>query len=406
MEFGEQRRVCVPSSYENVRKIARFCRDACDSLFNKDDIDIIELAIVEAANNTVEHAYSGKKGNPIELSITRLSDSLEIKIYDSGIPYAPSSFPYIEPDLKDDIINIPEGGRGLFIIKSIMDDISFSRESGLNVLILRKKVSFEADLELEAHPFIHEYMAESALSQKEMKTAVNMHNNIVPNAPPEIPGYLLYARSESALQIGGDYIAFHQIDDNSLWFMVCDAMGKGMSAAFFTLLAHMVFKSILHLRKDITPGKLLTITNKIMANDFDRFGMFITALTGKIDISSNRLYYASAGHCPPIIFSPGYGTEALDTQDFMMGVDSETEYKTYGIAFEKGMKLLAYTDGITDILDSSGEMIGVEPLFYACAMEFKNKNIIDASGKIFSDALIATGEHQQDDISIIGIEKL
>jgi sigma-B regulation protein RsbU (phosphoserine phosphatase) len=256
-------------------------------------------------------------------------------------------------------------------------------------------------------PFIRDQTVGSVLSKKEMEIAVRMHNNIAPKALPEIPGYRLFARSESAMAIGGDYVAINKAgdEDDSFWFFVCDAMGKGVSASFFTLLAHMVFQSVLYIKPDSSPGKLLSLTNKIMAKDFDRFGMFLTAFLGKVDINESKLCYASAGHCPPIFYSSDKKIELLDTQDFMLGVDPDLDYKDYSMDFKKGMRLLAYTDGITDITDSSGEMIGVEPLMYACAVEFKNKNIIDACDKIFSDALIAAGSYQQDDISMIGIEK-
>lgn len=404
MELGEQRRLCVSSSYGNVRRLAEFCREACSDVFPKTDIDIIELAIVEAANNIVEHAYNGKDENPIEIIITRHKNDIQIKIYDLGASFDPFDIP--EPDLEtENLDNISESGRGLFIIKSIMDEVSFGKESGLNVVSLKKNVSFDSEIDAEPCPFIHEQTVESVLSKKEMEIAVRMHNNIVPKTLPEIPGCRLYARSESAMAIGGDYVAVKKIDDDSFWFFVCDAMGKGVSASFFTLLAHMVFQSVLYMKPNSSPGKLLTLTNKIMAKDFDRFGMFLTALLGKVEIYGNKLHYASAGHCPPIFYSKDKKIELLDTQDFMLGVDPDVDYRDYSLRFEKGMRLLAYTDGITDITDGSGEMIGVEPLMYACAVEFKDKNITEACDKIFSDVLIAAGNYQQDDISMVGIEK-
>jgi anti-sigma regulatory factor (Ser/Thr protein kinase) len=381
-----------------------FCRDACANIFSATEVDNIELAIVEAANNIVEHSYHGEDGNPVEITISRLKNCVEIKFYDLGDPFDPPVAP--EPDFQmENLEKIPESGRGLFIINSIMDELSFNKESALNVITLKKYI-FSEEKNEDPCPFIHNETVESVMSKKEMDIAVRMHNNIAPKTLPEVPGYKLYSRSESALAIGGDYVAVSQTDDESFWFFVCDAMGKGVSASFFTLLAHMVFQSVLYMKPESSPGKLLSLTNRIMAKDFDRFGMFLTALLGKVEINGNKLHYASAGHCPPIFYSKKKRLELLDTQDFMLGVDPDLDYRDYSIKFTKGMRLLAYTDGITDITDSAGEMIGVEPLMYACALEFKDKDIIDACDKIFSDALIAAGNYQQDDISIIGIEKL
>ena len=70
------------------------------------------------------------------------------------------------------------------------------------------------------------------------------------------------------------------------------------------------------------------------------------------------------------------------------------------------MKLLVYTDGATDIIGANGEPAGTEPLLYACASEFASKNIADSCGKIFEDIMKVSGPQLQDDISMIGIERV
>jgi serine phosphatase RsbU (regulator of sigma subunit) len=95
--------------------------------------------------------------------------------------------------------------------------------------------------------------------------------------------------------------------------------------------------------------------------------MFMTAFVGRIDLAKGVLDYACAGHCPPIIHQRGAGASLLDTEDFMLGVDYDIAYKTFSIPFPKGTSLIAYTDGLTDIVGPNGEMIGVEPLMKSCA---------------------------------------
>jgi sigma-B regulation protein RsbU (phosphoserine phosphatase) len=330
-------------------------------------------------------------------------------MYDSGLPFNPSAIP--EPVFDwDSVTDIPESGRGLFIIKHVMDKVEFSREKKLNVLTMFKKLLPEKCKKKYEEPppsLWYEKIAESIYSKNEMELAVNLHNNIVSKKYPEFPGYMLFARTRPALDTGGDYIAFQKDEKGCLWFFVGDAMGKGMSAAIFTLLMHMVFKTLLKREKQLDPGRLLSFTNNFMADDFDKFGMFITALIGKIDIDTGRLYYASAGHCPPILYTDTGDIELLDTHDFMMGVDPSVDYMTYSLDFKKGMRFLAYTDGIKDITGSNGEMVGVDPLLYACASEFRKRNIDEACERIFSDAITAAaGGRQRDDISMLSIQKL
>ncbi|OGV37190.1 MAG: hypothetical protein A2020_08385 [Lentisphaerae bacterium GWF2_45_14] len=407
MELGEQRRFCIAGLLKNVRRLALFCRRTCEKYFSPEDLDSIELAVVEATNNIIKHAYGGESKNPVEIGVTRHKGFFRIRIYDHGKPFNPEAIP--SPNFEwAGIDKIPESGRGLYIIRNIMDNVSFSREKSLNMLTMEKYSSItcgDADYEELAPSIWYEKVAESVQTHREMESAVKLHNSIIPKNAPVVPGLILFSKSESAFETGGDYITFYQQDDSTLWFFVGDAMGKGMSAAIFTLLMHMVIKSIIKTSAPDKPGILLSITNRIMSDDFDRFGMFITALAGKVDMKKNILSYSSAGHCPPIISSDNKHIDILDTQDFMMGVDPSVEYHTYNLPFTKGMRFLAYTDGITDITNSRGEMLGVEPLLYACASEFKNKNVDEACTKIFSEALIATGGRLQDDISMLAVQR-
>ena len=253
---------------------------------------------------------------------------------------------------------------------------------------------------------IHAKALDAERSRKEMETAATLHKGVVSTLIPNMPSLMTYAKSQSAMEVGGDYLSFRKESDSALWFMVCDAMGKGMSASFFSILSHMTFQSVLFIQDKISPGELLTKSNQIMAGDFDRFEMFMTAFVGKIDLKEGTLQYASAGHCPPIIYRPEEGVSLLFTQDYMLGVSPEMVYETFSVPFVKGSRLVAYTDGLTDIVGPDGEMVGVDPLLDACAQSFKTMNVVKACESIFSNAIAASKGTLQDDITLIGLEHL
>lgn len=401
---GEERRFCISSSFEEVRKLAGFCRRACASLLSEMDSSAVELAIVEAATNIVEHGYENLSGMLLELCIKHLGNALEFSLIHQGDIFRPDSFE--SPDRDDhDINEVPESGRGYFLIKAIMDHIHIEKRDELNVFRLIKNISGKPIYSKSPTPLLSQKADYSKLVHEEMEVAEELHRKLMPDKLPKFEDLKIFAKSEAARLVGGDYLTFHKLDDNTLYFMICDAMGKGMSAAFFSVIAHTTFRGILQLMPEISPGELLTKANQIMSEDFDMFEMFMTALVGKIDTSDDSLSYASAGHCQPILFSEGTGF-LLDTGDFMFGVNYKLNYKTFNVTFKPGDKLVAYTDGMTDITDSRGEIIGVEPLLYACTTEFKTNNISDALSKIFKEVKEFSGGKLQDDISVIGIERL
>jgi serine phosphatase RsbU (regulator of sigma subunit) len=89
----------------------------------------------------------------------------------------------------------------------------------------------------------------------------------------------------------------------------------------------------------------------------------------------------------------------------MMGVEFDTKYDNLKVDFPLGAKLLVYSDGLTDVTDDKGEMLGIEPLLAMCDREFRGKNMNDACEAILSDMKSLVGDPFQDDISMIGVER-
>ncbi len=97
----------------------------------------IELGVVEALNNVVEHAMDQMQDRSIDTTLCMRSDRLEIIISDGGTP-RPSG---LEPtyDFDPEVpASWPEGGMGLYIIHEVMDDVAYMRDGDQNRLTLTK----------------------------------------------------------------------------------------------------------------------------------------------------------------------------------------------------------------------------------------------------------------------------
>ena len=134
MTFEEHKEFPVESS--SLKQIRNFARDvlAKDSMFNTTKDDVV-LALAEAAQNVVKHAYNGKPtGDTMRVEISFKDNQLIIEIYDKGKPVIPDN---IKPRKIDDI---KPGGLGTFFIGQIMDEVIFktSRNDWVNHLILTK----------------------------------------------------------------------------------------------------------------------------------------------------------------------------------------------------------------------------------------------------------------------------
>ncbi|EHJ07434.1 anti-sigma B factor RsbW [Staphylococcus simiae] len=101
-----------------------------------DDIEDAKIAVSEAVTNAVKHAYKEKKEvGMINLYFDILDDRIKIVISDQG-----DSFDYettktqIGPyDENESIDFLREGGLGLFLIESLMDEVTVYKESGVTI---------------------------------------------------------------------------------------------------------------------------------------------------------------------------------------------------------------------------------------------------------------------------------
>jgi serine/threonine-protein kinase RsbW len=83
----------------------------------------IELALDEAVSNVIEHAFEPDEDSSFEIILQRVALGIKIIIKEEGIPFDPDQVPQFDPaSLLDDR---PTTGMGLFLMKAIMDEVSF-----------------------------------------------------------------------------------------------------------------------------------------------------------------------------------------------------------------------------------------------------------------------------------------
>jgi len=137
MDFSEQKDFEInTASLREIRAFSRNIFDRSKDLSSKKD-DLV-LAIAEAAQNIVKHAYNGgPHTDKMRVRISLNNNNLQIDIFDKGKPAIPEN---IKPRALDDI---KPGGLGTFFIGQIMDQVVFKtkkEEGWVNHLVLTKKI--------------------------------------------------------------------------------------------------------------------------------------------------------------------------------------------------------------------------------------------------------------------------
>ena len=138
-------KLVIDSDLENVSLVGMIINKLC-SLIPLSDTESyqIELCVVEAANNSIEHAYVMEKGHEVEVIFTLYSDRLIVEVCDTGKPMDQKCIEQNDISLLEidpnDLDNMAEQGRGIPIMKQIMDTMTYRTKRGKNCLTLIKNI--------------------------------------------------------------------------------------------------------------------------------------------------------------------------------------------------------------------------------------------------------------------------
>ena len=137
MNLSESKDFVVDSS--NLKEVRTFSREVFEKInLPQEQKDELVLAIAEAAQNIVKHAYKDveETTDAMQIKISLKDGDLEIGFFDKGKPVVPENIQHRKLD------DIKPGGLGTFFIKQIMDGAIFKKDQKgwVNHLILTKKI--------------------------------------------------------------------------------------------------------------------------------------------------------------------------------------------------------------------------------------------------------------------------
>ena len=130
----------IPATVENIEKVTDFVNGQLEEI----DCPIkaqmqIDIAIDEIFGNIAYYAYTPKTGEAtVQVEIKNFPERLELTFIDKGIPYNPLENK--DPDVTLDIEKRKIGGLGIFLVKEMMDEVSYEYADGKNILKLKKNL--------------------------------------------------------------------------------------------------------------------------------------------------------------------------------------------------------------------------------------------------------------------------
>ena len=222
-----------------------------------------------------------------------------------------------------------------------------------------------------ANARMHRKLLLQQRTERDLQFAREVQESFLPGKPPELPGIEFSAFYKAALEVGGDFYNFIPLPGGKLGVVVGDVAGKGIPAAL--MMAKMTSEvRFCALTEDGPSAVAAKLNGMLAATNIE--GAFVTLIFGILDPETRTFRMVNAAHPPPIL-RRGLSGEASEIQsctNFPIGAVDGAEFEPQTFQLAPGDVVCLYSDGITEAMNASKELYGVERLKAAVAMPAAN----------------------------------
>lgn len=244
-------------------------------------------------------------------------------------------------------------------------------------------------------------LIEKEALERELQVARKIQVSMLPMRLPALPGYDFGARMLPARAVGGDLFDFIPLGKGRLGVVIGDVSDKGVPAALFMALTRSLLRA--EAQRSSSPARVLQAVNDRLL-EMNAAGMFVTVLYGVLDLPTSRFTCVRAGHEMPLLFNARGELISLPFwEGQLLGVLPGPSLKEMVIEIPPGGKLLLYTDGATDAINSQGVRLGSERL-----LEIVQASLDGSAQELCEQVIEAltayqVGCPQADDITLVAI---
>ena len=239
---------------------------------------------------------------------------------------------------------------------------------------------------------------------KELEIARQIQSSLLPREIPRLAGLEIAARHLSMSAVAGDFYDFLVLDDRHVGVLIADVTGHGVPAALIASMIKVAFAA--QSPHAHAPARVLAGLNRALCGKFDDH--FVTAAYVFIDLGTEVMRYAGAGHPPLMVVSRANGkARQIEENGLMLGLFPEAEYTAIESPLSAGDRYLLCTDGVFEASNATKEEFG-----RAGSLQFLESNSA-LNAKSFSDKLVEAlarwsgnlaGGAQEDDITLVVLD--
>jgi sigma-B regulation protein RsbU (phosphoserine phosphatase) len=299
--------------------------------------------------------------------------------------------------------------RGAIELEDMQKEHAFSKTDVRLLETLANAMSVALD---NARLWEQENLYRKAL-EREFEIGREIQAGFLPGHLPRPEGWEIAASLKSARQVAGDFYDVFKLPAGEIGLVIADVCDKGLGAALFMTLFRSLLRAAANtdllaqansLEGDTTSARLknaILLTNNYIYKTHWDTGMFATIFFGILDPHTRVMTYINAGHLPPIVINKNGLKQTLERTGPAVGGILDANYMIRQVQLEQGDLFFAYTDGLTDAINSFGEYYSQTDLISILCGSQKLSGLIT---KIHSSIKnFAAGEKQQDDITLLAV---
>lgn len=246
----------------------------------------------------------------------------------------------------------PDGCPGMVVLSSRSNTRQFS-EDDMELLVSLASV---AALRLRSIALAEDVGRRRAL-EKELELARAIQMGLLPENLPQPAGYELAGFNAPSRAVSGDlYKAELRREGRECVLLLADVSGKGLSAALLT--ASLEALSVGPIEVGLPPDEICAKLSRrlYLRTSAERYA---TAFVGVLEIASNTLRYANAGHNPALRVGADGTVGQLGATGVPIGLLPTIDYAAEDVPLGPGDTVVIYTDGVTEAADPQGEAYGL-----------------------------------------------
>ncbi|MCC5814989.1 MAG: SpoIIE family protein phosphatase [Leptospira sp.] len=242
--------------------------------------------------------------------------------------------------------------------------------------------------------------------RKDLDIAKSIQTKLIPRGTSFWNGIKVSTMYQPMEEVGGDIFDIDEIGDGKIRIFLADALGHGVQAALLTMAIKSEYEGI----KDNShsPAESIRNLSESFLKKFASLQTYFSAVVVDIDTNSRKLIFASAGHPDQLLLAGGRMVPIvpMSRTAHIIGLDKQIEVSEISYDFNPGDRLYLYSDGAYEQFNKSKEIMG-EPRLFSHFQSFKADSL-ENSIETLTDTIkeFLAGGRLQDDLTVIGIEKL